>query len=248
MPVDKERFANACRLSAERERSGIGMLSEKGIHNALKCYYEPDTTRHEVPIGGYVADIAGEDGIIEIQTATFGKMKEKLTRFLEVTNVTIVYPCVVNKRVYVLDPETGEVLYSRKSPKHCTKYSLLHELWGIRELVDNERLRICIAFLDVEEYRPKQEQRGRRRGRRGPDSRVERMPTALLDELWLCCRDDYCTFLPDTLPEQFTAKDYTAATGMRSFEGGMAVSLLCKLGMIEKVGKRGNAYLYERRI
>lgn len=243
--MDHERFAHAAALAAERQRLGIGMLGEKGIHNALKHYYEPDPTCHEVSIGGYVADIVGENGIIEIQTRSFGSMHDKLARFLEAsTRVTIVYPCIVNKRVFVHDPDTGELLYKRRSPRHGSKFDLLTELWGILDLWDHERLDICITFIDADEFRPKQEKRGRRKRKGGARPEVERLPTALLDELWLCSPADYAVYFPDTLPEQFLSKDYRAATGLSQYDAGMAVSLFFRMGLIERIGKQGNAYVY----
>lgn len=247
--VDSERFALACERAAARERSGIGTLGEKGIHCALKYYFEPDESCHEVPIGGFFADIAGENGIIEIQSRSFGHLREKLGYFLEAaTRVTVVYPCVVSKTVHVCDPETGELLYKRKSPKHGTIYDLLGELWGIRDILFHERLEVCVVFLEADERRPKQERPGRRKRKGGGRPEVERTPTALLDELWLRRREDYALFFPDGLPEQFTAADYAAAAELKKFDAGMAVSLLSKTGLAEMVGKKGRAYLYERRV
>ena len=55
-------------------RGGIGTLGEKSLHAALKLYYEPDSSRHEIPVGQYVADIVNEEGIIEIQTKHLSSM------------------------------------------------------------------------------------------------------------------------------------------------------------------------------
>ena len=71
--MNKERFAEACAVAAAREREGIGMMGETGVHNALKYYFVPYTDSHEVRIGGYIADAVGEDGIFEIQSASFSK-------------------------------------------------------------------------------------------------------------------------------------------------------------------------------
>ena len=67
--MDKELFINACK--SDKCKKGIGTLSEKTLHSVLKNYFEPFSENHEIKIGNYVADIVGENGIIEIQTRQF---------------------------------------------------------------------------------------------------------------------------------------------------------------------------------
>ena len=53
------------------------------LHAVLKNYYEPFEQNHEIKVGRFVADIVGEQGVIEIQTRNFGNLLEKLDNFLE---------------------------------------------------------------------------------------------------------------------------------------------------------------------
>lgn len=53
----------------------------KTLHAALKAYYEPDAESHEIKIGRYIADIVGENGIIEIQTQSFDKLRKNSRLF-----------------------------------------------------------------------------------------------------------------------------------------------------------------------
>ncbi len=244
--MDNERFIEACKAACERGKSGIGTLSEKGVHNALKHYFEPDEGCHEVEIGGYVADIVGENGIIEIQTQRFSSMRSKLEQFLRCAPVTIVYPCITTKRLVKIDKDTGEVLSKRKSPDHRSEYDLFDELWGIKELVNNDRLTICVVKLEAEEYRidiPKEQQK-RRWGAKRTKS-LERMPTALLDMVWIHSLYDYRSFLPTKLPEPFTTSDLASAAGIPLSLSQSTLGMLNYLGIVERVGKRGNAYLYK---
>ena len=59
MCIDEQRFEQAKNkiIGADRERRGIGTLSEKTVHAVLKNYYAPDEDMHEIPIENYVADI-----------------------------------------------------------------------------------------------------------------------------------------------------------------------------------------------
>ena len=70
--MDCNRFQQACRQAREslRGQNGIGTLGEKTLHAALKAYYEPDAESHEIKIGRYIADIVGENGIIEISPSS----------------------------------------------------------------------------------------------------------------------------------------------------------------------------------
>ena len=50
------------------EKTSIGTISEKSIHRVLKDYLDNDVSKHEVSIGGYIADICSNNTITEIQT------------------------------------------------------------------------------------------------------------------------------------------------------------------------------------
>ena len=71
--MDEVRFRAAVARALLRHREGIGMLGEKSLHSALKYYYEPDETKHEIAFEGFFADIMNEDGITEIQTGSLLK-------------------------------------------------------------------------------------------------------------------------------------------------------------------------------
>ena len=85
-------------IGKNRERNGIGTLSEKTVHAVLKNYYAPDETQHEIPVEGCVADIFNGKEIIEIQTRSFDRMRPKLERFLPLYPVTILQACFLDRR------------------------------------------------------------------------------------------------------------------------------------------------------
>ena len=67
--MDQRDFL-AAKEAALRD-SGIGTLGEKSVHAVLKAAYEPHGENREVAVGGYVADILGEDGIMGLFTGGF---------------------------------------------------------------------------------------------------------------------------------------------------------------------------------
>lgn len=81
-------FPDAARFAAAREillenhkRYNIGTYQERSQHLILKCYFEPDQARQEIPLDGYIADIYNDAGVIEIQTSGFGTLRDKLEVF-----------------------------------------------------------------------------------------------------------------------------------------------------------------------
>ena len=80
---DKERFNEACRAlcGSVPSRNGIGVLSEITIHSVIKRFIEPNEALQEVKVGDYYADIKNDDGIFEVQTRSFNRLRAKLPSF-----------------------------------------------------------------------------------------------------------------------------------------------------------------------
>ena len=125
--MDQKRFEEAKRkiIGVDRQRLGIGTLSEKTVHAIFKDYYEPDEDHQEIPIENYVADIYRDGEIIEIQTRQFNRMRGKLQTFLPLYPVTIVYPIPYEKWLIWIDEDSGELSKKRKSPKKGCTYQAL---------------------------------------------------------------------------------------------------------------------------
>ena len=238
--MDESRFLACCRQVMEDagRGGGIGTLGEKSLHAALKLYLEPEEVHREVMVGRFVADIVNEDGIMEIQTAGFGRLREKLDFYLPHYPVTVVYPVAGVKWLISVSGEGG-MSRRRRSPKAEGPWSILPELYSLREQLKHPGLRFCVPVLEVEEYRLKDG-----RGRRGY-TRWERMPVRLLDEVWVRGPADYPLLLPPGLPAEFTAQDFRRCGGFPPMNGSLALSAARELGAVERVGSRGRAYLYK---
>lgn len=241
--MDKLKFQEAREkiVNVKRERNGIGTLGEKTVHAVLKQYYEPYEENHETKVGTFVADIVGEDGIIEIQTRGFDKLRKKLYAFLEVATVTVVYPIAQTKWLYWVDPETGEVTKRRKSPKCGKPYELLYELYWIKDILKNKNLRFIVTLLELEEYR---NLNGWSKDKKKGSTRVDRIPIDVLEEIEIRSTEDYHALLPTNLPKEFTAKELAKATGGSQRKTQFSIQVLKSLGIIEQVGKQGRAFLY----
>jgi len=223
--------------------SGIGTLGEKTLHAAIKRYLEPYEGSREVKIGSFYADIVGENGIYEIQTRDFYKLRKKLDAFLPVCRVTIVYPIAHVKYLSWINPETGEITSRRKSPKTGRIYGVFPELYKIKSFLTNENLSLCIMLIDMDEYRFLN---GWSRDKKKGSSRHERIPLGLVNELYFEGPRDYAGLIPPELPEEFTASDFKQASGLNAQSSRLALNVLRSVGAVEHIGKDGRQYLYRR--
>lgn len=243
--MDKERFYTALQAvtSGEHIRAGIGTYGEKTVHAVLKNYFEPYADSHEQKIGGFVADIVGEDGIIEIQTGSFERLGKKLEAFLAVSRVTVVYPIPRQKWLIPIDPLTGERGKRRKSPLRGTPWDVFSELYKIKPFLANENFRLCIVMLDVEEYRRPPEENGR--GRRRGYVRYDRVPLELAETVHIDERADWGYFIPPGLPEEYTTAEFGEMSGVGKRYAALVLNVLTAAGAVEKIGKRGRSFLYK---
>lgn len=244
MDIDQMRFDAAKEkiIGKNRERMGIGTLSEKTVHAVLKHYYAPDENMHEIPIESYVADIYTGTEIIEIQTRAMNRMRKKLESFLPLYPVTIVYPIPRQKWLFWIDEETGEVSQKRKSPKKGNVYQAFIELYKIRPFLSHPNLRLRLDLIDMEEYRLLN---GWSRDKKKGSERYDRIPIAFVEEICMNDIRDYIQLIPYELPEQFTAKEFAKCAKIPTRLASTILLIFNDLRLVTRVGKNGNSYIYE---
>lgn len=242
-PEEVSRFEAAKNkiIGQDRTRIGIGTLAEKTVHAVLKNYYAPDEEMHEIPIENCVADIYTGKEIVEIQTRSFDRMRSKLDRFLPQYPVTIVYPIPHIKTVYWIEEESGEISGGRKSPLKGTPYLAFPELYKIKGYLKDPNLRIRLALLNMEEYKLLN---GWSRDKKRGSSRYDRIPVSLEEEYEFTCPQDYLQLVPYGIPEPFTAAQFAREVHIRRNLAGTVLHILHYLGVVERDGKEGRAYLY----
>lgn len=237
-------FAELCRqMKQEGQGTGIGRLQEKTLHAVLKRYLEPDTSCHEIPVGRYVADIRNAGGIVEIQTGQFHRLKEKLAAFLELGPVTVIYPVAAVKWLIWVD-EDGSLSKPRKSPKRGLPAEVFREIYALRPYLSHPNFRLHVLLLELEEYRLKN---GWGNGGKKGSVRYDRIPLMLLERVCVNQPADCALLLPEALPELFTAKELRKLGGISPLALSAALAVLTDAGVIERVGKRGKAYLYQKK-
>jgi hypothetical protein len=235
--IDSEKFKQAI-SQAEQEGSlsgAIGTLGEKTIHKTLK-YYFANGIDHEAKIGGYYADIAGESGIIEIQTANFGRLRQKLEKFLPASRVTIVYPFEKKVNHFNFCHDTGKPVKTR-TVNHKDLTRLFLELYRIKSFLNNANLSVCIVGLEVNKF--KAFSKGQSRANK---IKTTKYPVDILSEAYFKKPEDYKIFLPDNLPLEFTRVEFSKCCGYSN--SALPIIILEHLGLIKNIGKRGRAFLY----
>ena len=242
---DKERFSEACRAlcGSVSSRNVIGVLSEKTLHSVIKRFIEPNEALQEVKVGGYYADIKNHDGIFEVQTRSFNRLRTKLATYLEAERVTVVYPIPATKRLIWIDAQTGELTSPRKSPKRGSYFDAFPELYKLDMLIANESLRVLLLMIDMDEYRYLN---GWSADRKKGSTRHERYTIALADSLLIATKEDYEGLLPSDLCSPFTSKEFAAAAKIRLKIAQTVLTVLSKRGAVQCIGKRGRLNLYTK--
>lgn len=240
---DKTAFEAAKQkiIGVDRQRLGIGTLSEKTVHAILKNYYEPDEDRQEIPIENYVADIYADGEIIEIQTRQFNKMRGKLSTFLPLYPVTIVYPIPFEKWIIWIDEDTGALSKKRKSPVKGNPYIAFSELYKIKPFLKDPNLRLKLVLMNIEEYKLLN---GWSRDKKKGSSRYDRIPTELVEEIEINRQEDYMQFVPYELEEEFTSGQFAKAAHISLSLAQVVLNILYHVGTVTRTGKKGNQYLY----
>lgn len=263
--ADAMRFSHVCLSYVSRgvhPENGIGTLSEKRMHAILKNYICADQSCHEIRVldtlpedrreaatnnksTRYVADVLRGSNVWEIQTGSFFPLREKIAWYMQHApyHVTVVVPVPYKKHLNWIDPQTGTV-QKRSERAHTTSpKSVADELYWLREHLQNPKLSIQLLLLEVEEYRLLD---GYGKEKKARASKYEKIPTALCGIIDLRVPEDYRMFLPDSLPEQFTAAQYAKASGQRGRAAYYALHMLTGAGLLTEGDKIGRAQSWVR--
>ncbi len=235
--MDSIRFDEALKkMTAEHPRQGIGTLGEKTVHAVLKEYYGGGDESKEIKVGGFVADCVCEAGVVEIQTRQLYRLDRKLAALLPVCRVTVVFPVEREKTIITVDEESGELISRRRSPKHVTVYHAIAQLYGIRQHLADDNLTVRLPVLSVEEFRSANKKRGR-------TAKLDRVPTAMSDEIVLARPEDYAAlFTP--LPDVFTSAELAKLCHIDRDSARQVIGVLKQLQLVSESGRRGRSKLF----
>lgn len=224
--------------------NSIGTLSEKSIHSIIKNLLEPTGQYQEVKVGKYIADIKINNEIIEIQTAQFKKLVDKLNYYIsEGYNITIVYPLIENKYINWVDHLTCEIIERRKSSYRGAVIDVLKELYWIIDILDNELVKIVIMCLSAEEYKYLD---GYGQNRKKHSTKIDKVPTSIINKIEIKSVSDLKILVPNTLGKEFDSKEFIRESKSNRKWAASGVKMLREYNIIKVVRKEGNKFIYSR--
>ena len=250
-----DTMQKACDADIECD-DGIGTLSEKQMHAAIKLFICPNPSKHEIKIQDselyiqkddekkrkFVADVLDGSTIYEIQTGSFAPLKEKIKWVLDNTtyNLVLIHPMPECLYVSYIE-EDGKITPRRKSNRSKKLKHIVGELYHIKEFINNPRFTLIALMIEADQYRRKVTSRKRVKTRK-----YETIPSSLIRAHIFSSPDDYKVFLPDSLEGEFTVKQFSKASGILGIDAYSAVKLLCELGHICECGSIGRAKAYKK--
>ncbi len=250
-----DKMTKACDADAECD-DGIGTLSEKQMHAAIKLFICPDESKHEIKIQDsplyipkednkkrkFVADVLDGSTIYEIQTGSFAPLKEKFKWILDNTSYNIVLIHPIPEKLFVsYIEEDGSIGPRRKSNRSRKLKHIAGELYHIKEFISNPKFTLVALMIEADQYRQRVVKKKRVRSKK-----YETIPSSLIRAHIFSHSDDYKIFLPDSLTGEFTVKQFSSASGILGMDAYSIVKLLCELGYICECGKIGKAKSYKK--
>ena len=231
------------KAEAGKKASSIGTKKESSLHRSLKFHYSGSGGDTEKASGAYVCDAQTSEGeLIEVQTGSFGPLKEKVKRLAKTGKVRIIHPIIVQKTLELYDEE-GNLIRRRKSTRKGSEWDLFDALVYAPELPLLKNLSIELAVIDVTEKRV-DDGRGswRRKGVRIED----RFLSAWHYSVVLKSPKDFNRFIPFKKNEQFTVRDFSGEAGINISLARKVLYVLTRMKLVERIGKQGNAIVYKK--
>lgn len=223
-------------------RPHIGTLAEKSLHASLKEWLACPGDQIETVVDGYVIDIVRNETLIEIQTKRFSAIKRKLQALLPRHPVLLVHPLAQEKWI-VRQTAAGNPIRRRKSPKRGQVEHIFNELIRIPDLITHPNLTLRVLLTKQEEI---WRDDGQGSWRRQKWSVFDHRLLAVVDEISFQNAADWRSLLPIELPDPFTNRELATAVSCRLNLAQKMTYTLRHAGIIKVVGKRGNAFLFER--
>jgi hypothetical protein len=222
--------------------TNIGLMRESSLHAELKRLYSNTNAKHEFTVCGFIVDIIQDDSIIEIQTGSFSKIKNKLSSLLQDYKVKLVYPIAYEKTLIVYDYKKETILYKRRSPKRGGLIDIVDEIIHITKLVTHPNFSLEVVLTNEEEIRTAD---GKGSWRRRGVSIVDRKLVDIIDRIKFLQVQDYLRLLPSNFQSCFTNRNISDIMNKSIRKVQKLTYSLKQMGLLQVVGKQGNAHVFK---
>lgn len=226
----------------------VGAKNETALHAGLKTWYAQAGGQLEQLVDGYFIDVLRPDELVEVQTGNFSALRVKLTTLLEKHVVRVVYPVAVVRWILRID-NTGKQVSRRKSPRKGSIYVVFDELTSLHGALAHPNFRLEVALIQEEQV---WRDDGLGSWRRKHWSLADRRLLSVVGREVFDQPADYVRLLPEGLPAEFTTADLFRAINIQRGSGntrrlvGRMARALRLLGVLQMVGKRGSAFVYQK--
>ena len=224
--------------------NGINTYNESPLHSAIKAYVAQPGDLFEVDVDGYIIDVKRSEMLIEVQTRSFTKIRAKLRKLTQNYAVWLIYPIALERWIVKpVNPERpGSKPTRRKSPKRGKPLDIFSELVSFPTLVNQSNFSIEVLYTREEEIR---RWAGKNAWRRKGWAIDYRNLLEVVESQLFTSAIDFRALLPDSLPGTFTVSDLVEASKCPLRLAQQAVYCLKNMGVIDHIGKKGRAYLYQ---
>ena len=221
----------------------IGTKKESSLHRSLKFRYSGSGGTTETLAGSYVCDACTKEGeLIEVQTGSFGPLKEKVKKLTLTGKVRIIHPIILQKYIELYDINS-RLLRRRKSPCKGKAWDLFNALLYAPQLPLLKNLSIELALVEAIEKRIDD---GKGSWRRKGVSISDRLLAAWSHSVILKSPRDYYQFIPFKKKEPFTGRNLAEKAGINITLAQKTLYVLTKMGLAERTGKQGRAFVYRQ--
>jgi hypothetical protein len=223
--------------------AGINTYNERSLHAAVKRWISQPGDLLEFLVDGYFIDVVQGDLLIEVQTANFGAIRDKLTDLCCRHPVRLVHPIAAEKWIVTRAADGIGPEKRRKSPRRGRVEDLFREMVHLPALMKDENFSLEVLLTREEEVRRPAPPRGR--WRKGW-VREERRLVEVLDRHVFRTPADLGALLPPNLVDPLTSRDVADISGWPVWLAQKLVYSLREMGVFRPAGKRGRAVLYTR--
>lgn len=228
------------------------------LHQKLKNYYLTHvggTEEVSFQINGkkYRVDVLNKERTVvyEVHRSNFGKkFSRKIKGLLQLPmKIIIVHPIILKQKVTRMD--RGEIVNVSYYNKHGNIYSLFEKLVNFKVEFIPQRMEFEVLFIN--EHVLKEFTGFYRRGRKRKYKIIQRDLVSIVNTHILNTKADFIKLLPTGLPYVFTNQDIAdrlriQGNGRKKLRiPGLMTYSLCKLGILDHVGRRGRAYEFSIR-
>jgi hypothetical protein len=217
-------------------------LRESSLHYGLKQFYTQDGGITEVWIDGYLIDVVKNKQLIEIQTGNFNAIKTKLENLINAYEVRVVFP-IAREKFLILRDSQSAFISKRRSPKKGRIEDVFNQLVFLSHLASHPNFSLEVLFTSEEEYRVKD---GLGSWRRRGISITDRRLLSILGRIVLAQKADFSHLVPGSLMHAFTNIELAQELDISKRLAGKMTYCLTNMGILERSGKRGKAFLFRR--